>query len=157
MLRRHILTIAAAITVGACADDRSISAPQPPAVARASQTIEAGAVTVTIDQAGQLRTLSGYAHVTGTVTCAAVGQAVTLRATANQQLKKEKTDNPGRGEVSQGCSTDPTTFEIVVYPIYSDRGPFKRGKLDVQVAAFVADIPAAAAVRSIRLEPIVAY
>ena len=160
---RHILTVIAVTTLGACADDQSINAPQQNAAeprvaagASALETTDATVVTISPDRVGNVRVYSGYAGVTGTVTCSNAGEQVRLRASARQEIMKGKTTVTGAGEVTVTCTTSPQFFQAIVVP-YPGNGSFERGKALVQVDAILAGAFVAQAVRTVRLQEVASY
>lgn len=160
---RHILTLVAVTTLGACADDQTITAPRQNAAeprvaagASAIETTDATVVTVSPDRDGNVRVYSGYAGVTGTVTCSTGGTQVTLQASARQEIMKGKTTVTGSGYVTVTCTTSPQFFQVIVVP-YPGNGSFQRGRALVQVDAYVADAHVAQAVRTVRLQEVASY
>ena len=160
---RQILTVVAVTVLGACADDQSITAPQQNAAdprvaggAGALETTDATVVTISPDREGNVRVYSGYAGVTGTVTCSNAGTLVTLQASARQELMRGKTTVTGSGYVTVTCTTSPQFFQAIVVP-YPGNGPFQRGKAHVQVDAYVADAHVAQVVRTVRLQEVASY
>ena len=161
---RHALTIVAVATVGACADDQSITAPRQnaaePRVAAGASTLEntdATVVTISPDREGNVRMYSGYAGVTGMVTCSKAGEVVRLHAIARQDIMKDKTGITGAGDVTLTCTTSPQFFQVIIVPYFPELGPFKRGRMAVDMKAFIADALVGQVSRTIRLEPVASY
>ena len=157
---RQIVTVIAVITLGACADDQSITAPQQSAAdprvaagASALETTDATVVTISPDRDGNVRVYSGYAGVTGTVTCSHAGVPVTLQASARQEIMRGKTTVTGSGYVTLTCTTSPQFFQVIVVP-YAGSGSFQRGKALVQVDAIVDNAFVAQAIRTVRLQEV---
>ena len=160
---RQILAVIAVTTVAGCADDQAITAPQqyaadPRAAAGAGalETTDATVVTISPDREGNVRVYSGYAGVTGTVTCSNAGTLVTLQASARQDLMRGKTNVTGSGYVTVTCTTSPQFFQAIVVP-YPGNGSFQRGKAHVQVDAVVDNAFVAQAIRTVRLQEVASY
>jgi len=134
---RHILTLIAITTVGACADDQPITAPrqhasEPRAAADAGalETTDATVITIAPDREGTIRTNSGNTVVSGSVTCSKSGDPFTMVAYLSQYDRKTQNSVEGFGDAFMICTTTAQPFQLLVVPNAGEGSP-KRGRADV--------------------------
>ena len=159
---RHILTLVVVTTVGACADDQPITAPrqnvsEPRVVvdrAGALETTDATVITIAPDREGIVRTYSGFAVLSGSLTCSKSGAQFRLVAYLNQFQRKEQQTVEAFGEAVLTCTTGAQPWQLLVVP-NANQGPIKRGRADVLFRVLAsADVTAPEVTRTVRLVPV---
>jgi len=156
---RPVLLLIAATVAAACADDRSITSPQPNAaqprgVATTDATLEATVLpTVTINPAktGTIRLSPGFVELSATISCSTSGLSIRVAAYLTQQQRPGSTAVAGSGEVDVACRADlalPFFLPIVMNPL----NPLpQKGRADVRFKVLTTGVDAPEVERSIRL------
>jgi len=160
---RHTLMLVAFTIVGACAENQPFTAPgenasEPVVSAQAGalQTIDATVISIAPDREGTIRTYSGFAVVSGSLTCSKSGEQFRLVAYLDQYNRKEQDTVSGFGDAVITCTSGAQPWELLVVPNPGE-GSLKRGRADVLVRALDADVTAADVSRTVRLVEVAGY
>ena len=154
---RPVLLLVAAITLGACAADQSITSPSPNAsqpraqanVDGAVEMIDTPAILIAPSKTGVIRLKSGVVQLSGTVTCKA-GILSHVVAYLEQYDRQTNDSVAGFGEVYVPCVDVPITWFVNITMSLGDPLP-QRGRADVLFRASIPGVNAVEVKRSIRL------
>jgi hypothetical protein len=152
-----MLLLVAAITVGACADDQSITSPPPnashpgatPSSDATLDATDAPVITIAPARTGVIRVKSGVVELSGTVTCKA-GILAHVVAYLEQYDRQTNDTVAGFGETYVACVDVPITWFVSLTMAPGDLLP-QRGKADVLFRASLPGTNAVEVKRSIRL------
>jgi hypothetical protein len=144
---------------GACADDQSITSPQPnvaqpKAVATTREALEPVATpTVTLNPAktGTIRLKPGFVELSAGANCSTSGLAIRVAAYLNQDKPGTSNDVAGYGEGDVACIAGvsvPFFIPVVMNPL----NPLpEKGRVDVRFKVLTSGVNADEVVRAVRL------
>ena len=156
---RPVLVFLVAAIAGACADDQSVTAPRPNAVASmgvastdaALDLADIPTVTITPARTGSIRVKEGFVELSATVDCSKSGLAIRVAAYLKQQQRPGNIGVAGSGESDVACVAGvavPFFIPVVMNPL----NPLpERGKADVLFKVLTTGVSASDVERAVRL------
>jgi len=159
---RHVLTLIAVTTLGACADDQPLTAPreiasEPRVTATTLETTDGAVVTIVPDRDGQVRTYSGYVVVGATLTCSTSGPTFKFLAYVDQFQRKAQNTVSGFGEAYITCTGGAQPWQLLITRNAGEEAAFTRGKADVLFRVISNDVSAEDLPRTVRLVEVAGY